>query len=89
MSTERTYLPDELTLDEAFRASVYMVLQCIGLEADPDDSLISLAQYLWTDPARWSDWKSAVAYGLSDEGLANADHEGLWHDRPRGRLSNL
>jgi hypothetical protein len=76
MSSTRTDLPDTLTLEEAFRATVYMILQYIGLENNPDESLVVLAQYLWTDPARWNDWKSAVDYALSDEGLANPDHDG-------------
>jgi hypothetical protein len=59
-----------------------MVLQYLELENEPDASLDSLAQYLWSDPARWSDWKSAVTRSLSDQGLANPDHEGQWQERP-------
>lgn len=82
MSAESDELPESLTLDEAFRAAFYMVLQYLELENEPDESLHQLAQYLWSDPARWSDWKSAIARALSDQGLANPDHESQWQERP-------
>lgn len=75
-------IPDILTLDEAYRAAFYLVLKYIALQGDPDDGLILLRQYMWTDPARWSDWKSAVAMAISDDGRSNPDHEGQWQDRP-------
>jgi len=37
---------------------------------------------VWTDPARWQDWQRAVGRALSDGGLADPDHEGVWKDRP-------
>jgi hypothetical protein len=82
MSIEPNDLPDSLSLDEAFRAAFYMVLQYLQVENEPNESLVLLAQYLWSDPARWSDWKSAVARGLSDQGLANPDHDAQWQERP-------
>jgi hypothetical protein len=75
-------LPETLTIDEAFRAAFYMVLQYLEIEKDPSSELVFLAQYLWTDPARWNDWQRAVRRALHDDGLANPDHEGRWQDRP-------
>jgi hypothetical protein len=64
-------LPASLTLDEAFRAAVYMTEQYIGLEREPDEGLVLYLQYLRTDPARWDDWQSAVRRGLDDGGAAS------------------
>jgi hypothetical protein len=76
-------LPEALTLDEAFRAAFYMILQYVGLERmPPPDALVLLMQYMWTDPARWDDWQQAVRRALDDGGLANPDHEGFWQVRP-------
>ena len=76
-------LPETLTLDEAFRAAFYLVLNYLRLESEPNESLLLLAQYMWTDPARWDDWTAAVKRGLADGGVANPDHDGLWRDRPQ------
>jgi hypothetical protein len=75
-------LPESIDLDEAFRAAFYMVLQYVERENAPDRGLVLLLQYLWTDPARWTDWKSAVVRALADGGIANPDHNGVWQDRP-------
>ena len=61
-------LPDALTLDEAFRAAFYLVLQYLEVEKKPSDALALYAQYLWSDPARWSDWRESVRRALSDGG---------------------
>ncbi len=74
--------PDSIDLDQAFRAAFYMVRQYVGREADPDEGLVLLLQYLWSDPARWADWKAAVEQAMTDGGLANPDHEGVWRERP-------
>jgi hypothetical protein len=74
-------LPASLTLDEAYRAAFYMVLQYLNLESDQSDFVL-FVQYLWTDPARWADWLSAVSTALADGGQANPDHQGLWQVRP-------
>jgi hypothetical protein len=74
--------PDSLTLDEAFRSAFYMVLECLEIEHEPSQDIALLAQYVWTDPARWQDWQRAVGRALSDGGLADPDHEGVWKDRP-------
>ena len=63
-------LPARLTLDEAFRAAVYVTEQYVSLERDPDEGLILYLQYLRSDPARWDDWRSAVRRGLDDGGSA-------------------
>ena len=75
-------LPPTLTLDEAYRAAFYLVLAYLRLEREPGSDLVLLAQYMWTDPARWSDWQEAVRRALLDGGLADPDHEGLWRSRP-------
>jgi hypothetical protein len=75
-------LPATLTLDEAYRAAFYLVRDYVALESHPDEGLALLLQYLWTDPARWGDWTTAVRAALADDGLADPDHEGLWRLRP-------
>ncbi|HET9690018.1 MAG TPA: hypothetical protein VFP61_02620 [Acidimicrobiales bacterium] len=75
-------LPDSLTLDESFRAAFYMVLQYLELKQEPSEDIVLLTQYLWTDSARWQDWLEAVRRALSDGGLADPDHEGVYKDRP-------
>lgn len=75
-------IPASLTLDEAYRAAFYLVLQYIELERTPDPGLVLLARYMWTDPARWNDWLAAVQRGLADGGIANPSHEGRWEVRP-------
>lgn len=63
-------LPANLTINEAFRASYYMVLQ-----------LLLFAHYLWSDPARGDDWASAVRRALADGGLADPDQDDLGTER--------
>lgn len=77
-------LPDSLSLDEAFRAAFYIAVSYRERDDVPrrDSDVDLLIQYLWTDPARWGDWKIAVRRALADGGLANADHEGRWQPRP-------
>ena len=85
-------LPDGLSIDEAFRAAFYMVLQYLEIEQrakrarpdgpDPSRDITLLTQYMWSDPARWTDWQNAVRRALSDGGIADPDHEGRWQDRP-------
>jgi hypothetical protein len=75
-------VPDTLSIDEAFRAAFYMILQYLEIENFRSQDIVLLAMYMWTDPARWGDWKAAVRRALSDEGLANPDHEGRWQERP-------
>lgn len=76
-------LPETLTLDEAYRAAFYFVLGYISLEKEPlPRAFFLFRQYMWTDPARWSDWLDAVRRGLADGGAANPDHEGRWQVRP-------
>ena len=75
-------VPESLTIDEAYRAAFYMVLQYLEISRTPAPELELLAIYMWTDPARWGDWVNAVRRALSDGGLADADHEGRGHGRP-------
>lgn len=76
-------LPESLTLDEAFRAAFYVVLAYVRRGAADYSDAVLLVQYMRSDPARWSDWQTAVHRALLDvEGVANADHDGLWRDRP-------
>jgi hypothetical protein len=75
-------LPEQLTLDEAFRAAFYMIRKYADLEKEPNTTLTLLLQYMWTDPARWQDWQTAVSRALTDGGLADPDHEGQWQIRP-------
>ena len=56
-------LPESLTLDEAYRAAFYMALQYLKLESD-ESRFVLFVQYLWTDPARWGDWQSAVSTAI-------------------------
>ena len=74
--------PENLTIDEAYRAAFYMVLQYLEISSPPAPDIELLAIYMWTDPARWDDWTNAVRRALSDGGLANADHEGRGRGRP-------
>ena len=53
-----------------------MILQYLEVEEHPREALILYAQYMWTDPARWDDWQTAVRRALGDAGIANPDHEG-------------
>ena len=71
-------LPDSLTMDEAFRAAFYMILQYLEIEKYRSEDIVLLAQYMWGDPARWNDWKAAVRRALGDGGLANPNREGHW-----------
>jgi hypothetical protein len=65
-------LPETLTLDEAFRAAYYMIDNYVKIEEpNPRPALVIYRQYLWSDPARWSDWLDAVRRALSDEGEAS------------------
>jgi hypothetical protein len=73
--------PAAITPDEAFRAAFYMALGYFGRGADPSGDLMLFVQYLWSDPARWDDWKEALRAALADGGLADPDHEGRWQDR--------
>jgi hypothetical protein len=76
-------LPELLTLDEAYRAAFYIVLGWVRRGSQPDGDAVMLTQYLWTDPARQSDWQQAVRRALQDtDGLANPDHEEQWQVRP-------
>lgn len=75
-------LPEFIDLDGAFRAAFYLVRQYVERESAPDEGLVLLLQYLWTDPARWSDWQSAVVQALADDGVANPNHDGVWQERP-------
>lgn len=76
-------LPDSLTLDEAYRAAFYLVLAYVRRGELPGSDTELLVQYLWTDPARWQDWKAAVRRALEDiDGNANPDHAGRWQLRP-------
>jgi hypothetical protein len=79
---EESDLPETLTLDEAYRAAFYLVLGYYRRGNLPPFDLTILVQYMWTDPARWSDWQDAVHRALEDGGLADPDHEGRWQERP-------
>jgi hypothetical protein len=68
-------LPMTLTIDEAFRAAFYMVLQYLEIERDVNDEVLLYAQYLWSDPARSGDWETAIRRALADGGLADPDSE--------------
>lgn len=75
-------LPATLTINEAFRAAYYMVLQYLELEKDVNEEVLLFAQYLWSDPARLDDWEGAIRRALADGGLANPDDsEGPEGDR--------
>ena len=63
-------LPDSLTLDGAFRSAFYMVIRYLEVEQEPSEDIVLLAQYMWTDPARWQDSQGAVRRALGDGGLA-------------------
>jgi hypothetical protein len=80
--SEDAELPATLSLDEAYRAAFYLVLQYLELEKEPDDALVVLGMYLWTDPARWAGWLRAVGRALGDGGAANPNHDGIWELRP-------
>jgi len=59
-------LPATLTLDQAFRAALFMTDQYVALEAEPDTGLVLFHQYLQSDPARWDDWEAAVRRAIED-----------------------
>jgi hypothetical protein len=64
-------LPENLTVDEAYRTAYYMVEQYVALEKQPDVGLVLLVQYMESDPARWTDWIASVRRGLSDASTIN------------------
>lgn len=64
-------MPEELTLDEAFRAAYYLAERYLDLESIPDGDLVLFVRYLSSDPARWNDWKQAVRTALADGGAAS------------------
>jgi hypothetical protein len=75
-------LPASLTVEEAYRAAVYMMLGYQG-RGDHTGEIQLLILYLWDDPARWDDWKVAVGKALLDGGLADPVKDGRYHpDRP-------
>jgi hypothetical protein len=75
-------LPAALTPDDAYRAAFYMIRD-YQRRGDADGQVLLLLQYLWTDPARWEDWKTAVREAMEDDGLANPVKDGRYHfDRP-------
>lgn len=75
-------MPESLTVDEAYRAAFYMMLG-YQQRGDITGEYALLVQYLWTDPARWEDWKDAVSRAMRDGGLANPVKDGRFHsDRP-------
>lgn len=53
-------LPAKLTLEEAYRATVFFAQQYLSLEKNPDPGLVLQYQYMLTDPAASSDWTDAV-----------------------------
>ena len=81
MSDPDETLPATLTLDEAFRAAFYLVLEYVG-RGDSTGDVALLANYMWSDPARWTDWLKAVERAMTDNGIANPDHDGRWQSRP-------
>jgi hypothetical protein len=58
-------LPERLTLWEAYQAAFHLVDKYISMETQPDVGLVLLWQYLKSDPARWSDWREAVARAVN------------------------
>ena len=74
-------MPSTLTLDEAYRAAFYLVRAYASRGCDPSGDIPLLLQYMWSDPARWDDWTSAVQRALDDGGAANPDSRGQWRER--------
>lgn len=82
MDDASTDFPAQLTLDEAFRAAFYLVLAYYRRGEGKGGDVELLVDYLWSDPARWDDWREAVRRALDDDGVANPDHDGRWEVRP-------
>jgi hypothetical protein len=70
-NAEAVQLPESLTLDEAFRAALYLTEAYVDLEQKPDEGLVLFFEYLRSDPARWDDWKKAVQVAVADGGAAS------------------
>lgn len=60
-------LPAMLTLDDAYRAAYCMAVQYVALEREPDEGLVLFLAYLYSDPARWEDWKTAVRRAVASD----------------------
>ena len=61
-------LPENLTLEEAYRAAFFMTDMYLAMETTPDEGLVLFHQYMQSDPARWEDWEDAVREALRPAG---------------------
>jgi hypothetical protein len=82
-------LPSSLTLDQAFRAAYFMTEQYVALEREPDVGLVLYEEYLYSDPARWDDWKQAVEKAVASDAPADALSENLYRDERVHRVLDL
>jgi len=57
-------LPNTLTLEEAFRAALFMIEGYGDVESWESQDIVLLHQYMVSDPARWDDWQNAVVKAL-------------------------
>ena len=69
-------LPESLTMQQAFQAAHFMIQIYGDVEAWRSEELALLHQYMESDPARWSDFKAAVAKALAHP---DAAIETMWH----------
>jgi hypothetical protein len=70
-------LPQSLTLEEAFRAALFMIQIYGDVENWRSEDIVLLHQYMLSDPARWDDWQNAVVKALASPKLSP-------HREPRG-----
>jgi hypothetical protein len=50
--TDDLPLPETLTLDQKYRAALFLADAYVSVEANPDEGLVPYHQYLQSDPVR-------------------------------------
>lgn len=59
-------LPKQLSLVEAYKATVYFVEQYLSLESLPSEDFILFYQYMISDPATGSDFADAIRRAITN-----------------------
>jgi hypothetical protein len=75
MAEDTGDLPETLTLEEAFRAAFFMIEIYGEVENWQSEDLVILADYMRSDPARSSDWTTAVRRALSEPNAVSSDKD--------------
>jgi len=58
-------VPENVSVEDGYRAAYYLVEQYAALEPDPDGGLAHLLDYLRFHPARRADWEQAIRQALN------------------------